>query len=93
MMQINIRSIAEVVGQVTRTAPQASDRVRRLQPGEAKRIRRTGQTLHIVSGAAWVTINGRDVILQSGEDVKLPWGRHPAVISGLRGQPVAYQLG
>jgi hypothetical protein len=71
--------------------PASVDR-ERLVRGETRRLRRNHRILRVVSGYAWVTADGSDVILASSEAVLLPRGKHPAVVSALGDRPLVYEI-
>jgi quercetin dioxygenase-like cupin family protein len=60
--------------------------------GDARSIERTGQTLCVLSGCAWITVDGLDLIVLAGEKIVLEPGIDPAVISALESQPLVYRL-
>ncbi len=64
----------------------------RLEPDETLSIARRGQTLCIVSGCAWVTLDGQDTTLLAGEEMILNPGKDAAVVSALEEQAVIYRL-
>jgi hypothetical protein len=51
-----------------------------------------GQILRVVSGCAWVSLDGKDTIVQCGEVLKLAPTEHGAVISALGPQPLVYEV-
>lgn len=51
-----------------------------------------GQRLEIISGVAWVAVNGRDIILASGEILHLPSRKDTALISALGHQPLILEV-
>ena len=56
-------------------------------------VRAREQVLQVISGVAWVSNNGDDIVLHAGEAITLQrGGDHVAVISGLFDQPVRYSL-
>jgi hypothetical protein len=56
----------------------------RLKQGEEIRsLEPTFQTLRVVSGTAWITLDGQDVILNRNEQVCLIAGRSSTIISNL----------
>ena len=54
-----------------------------LHPNELFRLPATSQGLKVVAGAAWVTSNGQDIFLASGESLSLPALRDAVLISAL----------
>jgi hypothetical protein len=52
-----------------------------LMPGELLRVPRKHRTLRVVSGAAWVSQDGRDFELSAGEILPLARTRHEALVS------------
>ena len=64
-----------------------------LMKGYVRSEKRDSQVLRIVSGTAWVSIDGEDMVLSSGEELKLSHGRHQAVVSATGDEPLVYQFG
>jgi len=64
----------------------------RLEPGEALSLTRSGQTLRVVSGSAWITFDGQDTTLLAGQEMILEPGKNAAVISALEEEPLVYRL-
>lgn len=62
-----------------------------LAPGEVRSHRRNSQVLHVVSGQAWITVDGRDIVLSSGEEMAISPGTYEAVILALGRQPLTYE--
>ena len=48
------------------------------------------QLLHVVSGTAWVSMDGKDLIVYEGQEVKLSRGKYQAVVSNVGDEPVVY---
>ena len=44
-------------------------------------LRPTGQRIRALSGCAWVTCNGRDILLEPGQEIRLPRRGDVALIS------------
>ena len=63
-----------------------------LPAGETHHIDRTGQTLKVVSGTAWISYGGHDYIVGSDDTLAIPQGVHPAIASALRSTGVIYRL-
>jgi hypothetical protein len=49
--------------------------------GEVYRLPQAGEQLRVVSGQAWLTAQGRDVVLSAGDEVILPASVEAALIS------------
>jgi hypothetical protein len=54
-----------------------------LYPGEPLRIPQSCRHLRVLSGAAWLTHCGHDLVLEQGESAQLRRCKEPAIISGL----------
>ncbi len=65
----------------------------RLGAGGVRTLQRASQVIRVVSGCAWITLDGDDIVLCSGQAVRLVPGKHPAVISGPSDYPVIYEIG
>ncbi len=52
-----------------------------LSVGEVYRLPQAGERVRVISGQAWLTMQGRDVVLQAGEVVTLPASAEAALIS------------
>lgn len=64
-----------------------------IQPRKNHVLKAQNQVLQVVSGTAWVSVNGQDFVLKSGEAVTLEKGGDAVVaVSGLFGKPVQYTL-
>jgi hypothetical protein len=48
--------------------------------------------MHVVSGRAWVTYDGHDVIVESGRGLTVNCQRDKVVISGLGLQPLIFDI-
>lgn len=63
-----------------------------LDPGRVRRLQRGFRSVHVVSGIAWITSNGRDFLLESGDELSLEPGTHDNLISALGGHPLVYEM-
>jgi mannose-6-phosphate isomerase-like protein (cupin superfamily) len=54
--------------------------------------KRQSQVLRIVSGEAWVTMDGEDFALKEGDELKLSHGADKALISSADNSPLVYQF-
>jgi hypothetical protein len=56
-------------------------------------LRGAGQIIRVISGFAWITVDGEDIILQRGQEFTLAPSKYPAVISSARIRvPVVYEV-
>lgn len=63
-----------------------------LMNGYVRDEKRESQVLRIVSGTAWVSMDGEDIVLQAGEELKLSHGKYDAVISPAGSDPLVYEF-
>ena len=63
-----------------------------LQKGKVFRVPFRCRELHLLSGVAWLTVNGEDIILKSGETVSLPSNKGLAIISVLGNMPLTLEV-
>jgi hypothetical protein len=55
-----------------------------LHDGEIFSLQGAMQTLYVVRGRAWVTLDGRDIFLNTRQQVTLPRSKYAVVISALK---------
>ena len=63
-----------------------------LLPGELLRVPRSRGHLHVLSGTAWISNNARDVVADQGSCVGLTRSRSPALVSGVGGAPLLFEI-
>ena len=63
-----------------------------LMKGYVRSEKRESQVLRVVSGTAWVSMDGKDIFLESGQEFKLSHGRHQAVVSPAGQEPIVYEF-
>ena len=63
-----------------------------LLPGEIRRVELNYRGLRIRSGRAWITVNGRDLVLKRCEEIALDMRRDAAVVSALGHAPLVVEL-
>lgn len=63
-----------------------------LLKGEVQRVKSNYRGLRVRSGRAWVTVDGRDLVLKRGEEVALEMKRDAAVVSPLGHAPLVIEL-
>jgi hypothetical protein len=59
---------------------------------EAYRVTAKYRALRVRSGRAWVTLNGRDLVLKRGQEIALESKTDFAVVSTLGGMPLVIEL-
>ncbi|HAA30497.1 MAG TPA: hypothetical protein DCE56_25930 [Cyanobacteria bacterium UBA8553] len=63
-----------------------------LEKGKVFRVPFRCRELHLLSGMAWLTVNGEDIILKSGETVSLPSNKGWSILSVLGNMPVTLEV-
>jgi hypothetical protein len=63
-----------------------------LMRGEVQSVKSNYRGLRVRSGRAWVTLNGRDLVLKRGEEVALEVRHAAAVVSPLGHTPLVIEL-
>jgi mannose-6-phosphate isomerase-like protein (cupin superfamily) len=76
----------------THTMEQSSKSAIELLKGYVRDEKRESQVMRIVSGTAWVSIDGEDVILSPGDELKLSHGKHKALVSPASDEPLVYEF-
>ncbi len=64
-----------------------------LHPREVCRIDRGYRWARVLSGTAWITGCGEDILIRAGGMRALPDSREPLVLSGVGVAPLAVELG
>ena len=57
----------------------------RLEPGELLSLQLHAQTVRVVSGCAWITWEGEDILLKTGQEKQFGSSKYPALISAEQG--------
>jgi hypothetical protein len=60
--------------------------------GEVQRVQAGYQGLRVRSGRAWVTLNGRDLVLKRGEELALEMRHDAVIVSALGHVPLIVEL-
>lgn len=63
-----------------------------LEPGELLRLNLHAQTIRVVSGSAWITWEGKDVLLTTGQERQLRSSIYPALISAEQRIPLVIEI-
>lgn len=64
-----------------------------LSKGNVHKLERSCRVIRVKAGCAWITLNGKDIVLESGCEIRLDPGEHSAVISNLCDEPLVYEIG
>jgi hypothetical protein len=70
----------------------SSSRLFTLQHNQSLRLPQQLQELQILSGAAWLTFAGQDIILNSQQILSIPKTKYGAVISAISQEPLVFEL-
>jgi len=81
-------------GSESRMARGQSDSTLRLVllQGEVLRVPPVKGTLRVLSGTAWVSLAGEDILLGSGECLDIARRADPPVVSGLGREPLIFEV-
>jgi len=63
-----------------------------LMKGYVRDEKRQSQVLRVVSGRAWISMDGEDILLNEGEELKLSHGADKAVVGPADSQPLVYEF-
>jgi quercetin dioxygenase-like cupin family protein len=63
-----------------------------VNPGDIHRLNNSAQTIRILSGSAWVTYDGKDIVLRKGRNIYLPVTTFPALLSAFGKAPVSFEV-
>ena len=77
---------------ITHTMKPLSKSKIELMTGYVRSEKRESQLLRIVTGTAWVSMDGEDIVLGPGEELKLSHGRHSAIVSPTGTEPLVYEF-
>jgi mannose-6-phosphate isomerase-like protein (cupin superfamily) len=77
---------------ITHTMEPISKSKIELMTGYVRGEKRESQVLRIISGTAWVSMEGEDIILQAGDELKLSHGKHNALVSPTGNEPLVYEF-
>jgi hypothetical protein len=63
-----------------------------VNPGEVYRLTAAPQMIRILSGSAWITFNGQDMVLRKGRNVYLPTTENAGLVSAIGHAPVLFEI-
>jgi len=64
----------------------------RLSKGAVHKLQRSCQVILVMAGCAWITLNGQDIVVESGHEIHLEPGEHSAVVSNLCDDLLVYEV-
>jgi hypothetical protein len=64
----------------------------RLERDEVYRLPEKRQVICVVAGAAWISLDNLDLLVDTGEQVVVKPGKTPALISAIGTPPLVYEL-
>jgi mannose-6-phosphate isomerase-like protein (cupin superfamily) len=74
------------------TGTEVKVQTQRLDGRDVRKMTNVAQVIRVVAGSAWITLNGEDIFVNRGEQVRVEPGEHPPVISGVNGRSVVYEI-
>jgi hypothetical protein len=63
-----------------------------LAPRHSVLVKPIGQTVAVIGGMAWVTLNGEDIVVCGGESIELTPSKHEVALSALGGKSVVFEI-
>lgn len=90
MLTLSGKSLQPVVGRRARQQARAVTFV--VQPGEIVSLAQEGQQIWVQAGCAWLTMDGRDYLLNAGERLVLGEEREAVVVSAVAGVDVRIRV-
>ncbi len=76
---------------ISRTSRAAALRLMLLR-SEALRVPKRLSRLRVLSGTAWISLDGRDLVLEAGQTVELAELKTPAVVSAIGCAAVLFEV-
>ncbi len=64
----------------------------RLRDDEVFSLQGAMQTLYVVSGRAWITLDGKDIFLSAGQRMTIPRSKYAVVISAMKRREVVCEI-
>ncbi len=63
-----------------------------LEHNQSLKLPQQVHELQVLSGSAWLTIAGQDIILNSQQVISIPKNKYGAVISAISQEPLLFEL-
>ncbi len=77
----------------TSAAGDGSRKVAQLDVNQATRLaRKDKQVIRVVTGQAWVTVDGQDIFLEPGDELPLQAGKDEVVLTCIGVCPLVYEV-
>lgn len=70
----------------------SSHEVFKLTKGNTRALPQTCQLIRVLSGCAWISLNGEDIIVENGHEIHLAKGEYMGVISNVCDDLLVYTL-
>ncbi len=70
----------------------AFDEIIELAGDETYPLEHQTQVIQVLSGCAWVTLNGEDQVIRQGENLMIEHSREKIVISSLGSRPLVFEI-
>ncbi|MCL4249256.1 MAG: hypothetical protein KJ065_14005 [Anaerolineae bacterium] len=80
------------IGKFTEFVGESKRQMIPLSSDEARSLRRHGQHVRVIEGIGWLTVDGRDYVLQPGDQALLGEGHIPAVVGSANHEPVLFEV-
>ena len=64
----------------------------KIENNQVLKLPKAYREVQVLSGTAWITVDGQDIILRSGEKVSLPSSNNFALISALTPLPLVLEV-
>jgi hypothetical protein len=64
----------------------------RLQGNDVFSLQGAMQTLYVVSGRAWITLDGEDIFLSAGQQMTLPRSKYAIVVSAFKRRELVCEI-
>ena len=63
-----------------------------INPGEVYHLPETGRCIRVVSGQAWLTVQGQDIVLSAKDEARLAASHEPKLVSALNRKPLVVEV-
>lgn len=63
-----------------------------LEPGQAHKLKRDVRSILVLSGKAWLTVDGEDLVADSCDEISIPARTGSAIISAAGKEQLIYEI-